>query len=115
MEFTLKYGLFGLRRVKLRFDLAALKAATVAARMDLGEFFTSERLSEDDRLFFHVFGAWLNGSPVTVTRLKKFSKFYRGLKQKQVEKIKHYRIQSEIVSREFKQALEKTGDSKKKT
>ena len=114
MEFKLKYGLLGLRRVKLRFDLAALKAATVAARMDLGEFFTSEKLSDSDRLFFHAYGAWLKGKPVTVNSLKKFAKLYLNLKQKQVENIKHFKIQSEIVSREFKQTLEKTGDSKKK-
>ena len=114
MEFKLRYGLFGLRRVKLRFDLAALKAATVAARMDLGEFFTSDKLSDNERLFFHTYGAWLNGEPVKMQSLKKFSRFYRGLKQKQIEKIRYYKIQSEIVSSEFKQALEKTGDSKKK-
>lgn len=114
MEFKLKYGLFGLRRVKLTFDLAALKAATIAARLDLGEFFTSENLTDNERLFFHTYGAWLNGEPVTARSLKRFGDWYKKRNIGEVEKIKSFKMQSEIVSKEFKEALSKAGESKKK-
>jgi len=115
MEFKLKYGLLGLRTVKLRFDLAALKAATVAARMDLGEFLTSKKLSDTQRLFFQTYGAWLKGESVSAKSLKRFGNWYRKLNVTQIEKIKSFKVQSEIVSREFRQALEKAGQGKKKT
>ena len=114
MELTLKTGFLGLRRVKFRFDLAALKAATVAARMDLGEFFTSEKLSDDDRLYFHAYGAWLMDRPVSIKTLTKFDNLYKKLNIKQLNEIKVTKLQSEIISKEFRAALKKTGDSKKK-
>jgi hypothetical protein len=115
MELKLKYGLFGLCKAKFIFDLAALKAATVAARMDLGEFFTSEKLSDDDRLYFHVYGAWLKGRPVSIKTLKKFDNFYKNLNVKQINDIKLAKFHSEIISKEFREGLTKFAESKKKT
>jgi hypothetical protein len=113
MEFTLKYGLFGLRRVKLRFDLAALKAATIAARMDLGEFFTSDKLNENERLFFHTYGAWLCGGSINENNLRKFSKIWQNFKLNQVNKIKEFQSQSEITSKELLKSIKKaTSDDK---
>ena len=114
MEFTLKYGFLGLRKVKLRFDLAALRAATRAARMDLGEFFTSEKLTDNDRLFYTAYGAWLKGDSVSVKNLAKFAKFWLKLKVKHIEQVRVFRNQSDIVSKEFREALNKTAESKKK-
>jgi hypothetical protein len=112
MEFKLNNGFFR-RKVVFRFDLAALKAATVAARMDLGEFYTSDKLTDDDRLFFHAYGAWLNGRSVTVKSLKQFSKFFARLSVKQLSMIKSFRAQSEIVSEHLLKAMKATANEKK--
>lgn len=113
MEFKLKYGFFR-RKVKFRFDLAALRAATVAARKDLGEFYTSDKLTDDDRLFFHAYGAWLYDRPVSVRTLKTFGKFWGKLNVKQLNQIKAFRAQAEIVSEHLIKALKETAGSEKK-
>ncbi|TVR41897.1 MAG: hypothetical protein EA392_00940 [Cryomorphaceae bacterium] len=112
MEFKLNRG-FWRRKVKFTFDLAALKAATVATRMDLGEFYTSEKLTDDDRLFFHAYGAWLNGRSVTIKTLKKFTRFWSRLSVKHLNQVKSFRAQSEIVSEHFLKAVKQTPGEKK--
>ena len=97
---TIKIGLFG-RRVEFTFNLAALKAATVACRKDIGEFYTSEKLTDDIRLFFHSYGAWLNGKEHSVKQLQKYSKLYEKLTTKQINQIKAARTASEIMSAEM--------------
>ncbi|TVR41543.1 MAG: hypothetical protein EA392_01530 [Cryomorphaceae bacterium] len=113
MEFKLNRGFFR-RKVKFRFDLAALKAATVAARLDLGEFYTSDKLTDDDRLFFHAYGAWLYNRPVNLINLDKFSKLWGKLNIKQMNQIKSFRAQSEIVSEHYMKALKQAATEEKK-
>jgi hypothetical protein len=112
MEFKLNRGFFR-RKVVFNFDLTALKAATIAARMDLGEFYTSPKLSDDDRLFFNAFGAWLNHKSVTTKRLKRFAKLWGGLNVKELNQVKSFKAQSEIVSEHFLQAVKETAGEKK--
>lgn len=113
---SFRFGFLGLRKVVFNFNLAALKAATQAAKMDLGEFFSSEKLTEDHRVFYHSYGAWLNGKEHTPKRLTKYAKIYGNFSVKQLAEIKHLRNVSEIISEEYQIALKqaaKVTDEKK--
>lgn len=108
----LKYGLFGLRKMEFTFNLAALRSATVAVRMDLGEFLTSEKLTDTDRLFYESYGAWLKGKSPDSKSLVKYAKRWNRLRTKDVDKIRYFKQQSEILSKHFMSALKETAKKK---
>lgn len=107
---SFKFGFLGLRKVVFNFNLAALKAATQAAKMDLGEFFSSPKMTEDHRVFYHSFGAWLNGKEYTPKQLKKYAKMYGEFSVKQLAEIKHLRNVSEIISEEYRISLKQSAN-----
>lgn len=114
MEGFVNTGLFR-RKVRFRFDLAALKSATMVCRMDLGEFFTSEKLNDDVRFFYYCYGAWLCGRDHTPKLFRKYQRMFNGLTQKQIGKIKLIKVQCEIISEEYQKALKqavKAGEKK---
>lgn len=116
MNGKIKHGIFGLRRVEFIFNLAALKSATAACRLDLGEFFSSKNLTEEHRIFYHSYGAWLKGRQHEKKLLLKYSKLYGKFNVIQISEIKKLRNAAEIVSAEYARALKDFAklDEKKK-
>ena len=115
-ELTLKFGFFR-RKVKFRFDLAALKSATVACKHDLGDFFTSKNISESHRFFYHSYGAWLMGRNHDPKLLNQYSLLFKKFNFEHIHKIEMGIKEAEIMSSELRKYLssesKSTGEKKK--
>ncbi len=55
----------------------------------------------------------MNGKTVSVKSLKRFAKFWSNLSVKQLNQVKSFKAQSEIVSEHFREALIKVVGEKK--
>jgi hypothetical protein len=106
---VIKYGIFR-RKVEFRFDLAALKAATQVAKLDIGEFYTD--LPEEHRLFYHSYGAWLNGREHELKLLQKFTKMFTKFTVIQINEIRNLRNTAEVISEQYREALKKVSEKK---
>jgi len=112
-DITLRCLVIFRRKVRFRFDLAALKSATAACYMDLGEFYTSDKLTDDVRFFYHSYGAWLNGRAHTRELLQKYVKVFRGLKYDDIQKLKAAQEGANVMSERLREILsEKPGEKK---
>lgn len=103
---------FGRRKVGFTFNLTALKVATAVCRLDLGEFYTSEKLSDDHRFFYHTFGAWLNGREYTPELFKQYVKLYARFNTKHLTILKQTIASENIVSTQLLNALKRTTEKK---
>jgi hypothetical protein len=102
------------RKVRFTFDLAALKRATAACRQDLGEFFTSEKVTDEQRFFFEAYGAYNPNEEHSPKKLMRFAKMYRKFNVAEIDKIKLARAAANIMSEEFKKALGRAATGQKK-
>lgn len=102
------------RKVAHEFNLAALMAATSACKMELGEFYTSNKLSDDNRLFWQCYGAYLqaNKHEHSLLRLQTYSKIYAKFNIKQLNRLKQTKSAYELISAEMKKNMDNS--SKKK-
>jgi hypothetical protein len=101
------------RGVEFNFNLAALKVATATCRLDLGEFYTSEKLNDDHRFFYHTFGAWLNGRDYSPKLFAKYQKIYKRLNVSHIHKLKQTIIAANILSSELMKAMKRSQAEKK--
>jgi len=108
---TLKIGWLR-RKVEFTFNLAALKSATAAIRMDLGEFYTSPSVTEEIRFFYLSYGAWLNGCQTTPALLNKYAKMFKRFTTEQMQALSISKSAGEIMSEELQKAVKTTGEKK---
>ena len=106
-----KHG-FLRRKVKFTFDLAALRRATAACKLDLGEFYSSEKVSDEQRIFYHSYGAWLNRRDHSRDLLKRYYKLYTKFTVEQINKIKVGIQSANIVSSELNNLMKATAQAK---
>lgn len=113
-ELKIKKTIFG-RKVRMIFNLAALKIATRVTMLDLGDFFTSKKITNDVRKFYHSYGAYIAATEKEHTdkRLKKFSNWYKKLTYTDLQKIDNAIAASNIISDNLKKSIQDI--SKKKT
>jgi hypothetical protein len=102
------------RKVKFRFDLAALKRATVACRMNLGEFYTSEKVTDAQRLFYELYGAFSPNTHHSEKKLKYFAKIYGQMSVSQLEKVKAAKDAANIMSEALRNAMKANSTDEKK-
>jgi hypothetical protein len=103
------------RKVRFTYNLAALMAATGACKMELGEFYTSKKLNDENRLFWASYGAWLiaNNSEHTIENIKKFSKIYSKFTVRHLALLRKGNMARDIISAEIKKGLQTIADEKK--
>jgi len=102
------------RKVKFTFDLAALRRATLACSLDLGEFYSDEKVSDDHRTFYYSYGAWLNGREHNNKLFIKYARMYKRFNYEQLSKIKAGVQSAGIISAELKNLIEQTSPNEKK-
>jgi hypothetical protein len=107
----IKVGLLG-RKVEFTFNLAALKSATAAIYMDLGEFYTSEKINDETRFFYLSYGAWLNGRNTHPKLLMRYAKMYKKFTTEQLHEIKQAQKASDIMSEELQKAISAKSEKK---
>lgn len=100
-------------RARFVFNLAALKTATQAAKLDLGEFYTSQNVNDSTRFFLNCYGAWRRGKEYTEKSLRRFEKLWKRLTVSDIDKLRNSYIASNVISERLRDAAKKI--SKKKT
>lgn len=80
--------------------------------MDLGEFFTSEKVSDDQRFFYECYGAYNPNEEHSIKKLKRFAKMYAKFNVYQIDKIKTAKIASNIISETLQKSIKETGEKK---
>jgi len=108
------FGLFFLKkRVEFTFNLASLKIATIMVRSELGEYYTSKKVTDDQRFFLECYGAYNQNEGSSEKKYKRFTKIFKKLTFEQIEKLKIARANGEIMSTELKKALKEKSKEKK--
>jgi len=112
-DIKIRRFVFFRERIRFRFDLAALKSATAACYMDLGEFYTSEKLSDDARFFYHSYGAWLHGRAHTRALFDKYVKVFRRLRFRDIQVIKAAQAGAATMSEKLREIISEKASEKK--
>jgi hypothetical protein len=103
---TIKSGFFGKKHYYV-FDFFALKKAVETCRLYTGELYTSDKITADQRFFYHCYGGWLKEKQHKHELMTKYKKIHDNLSLKNTAKLKSSILFYTNLTNQIKKALEK--------